>query len=73
MSTVTLVGARLAEPGQEFVYQGEADACEGCPYRSQCLNLAEGTRYEVTDVGTTSVPDPDWLDAARAQGSGAGS
>ena len=30
-------------------------------------------RYEVTDVGTTSVPDPDWLDAARAQGSGAGS
>ncbi|WP_424000527.1 DUF7537 family lipoprotein [Haloarcula salina] len=30
-------------------------------------------RYEVTDVGSTSVPDPDWLDEARAQGSGAGS
>lgn len=30
-------------------------------------------RYEVTEVGSTSVPDPDWLDAARAQGSGAGS
>ena len=50
MSTVTLVGARLAEPGQEFVFQGEASGCEGCPYRSQCLNLDEGTRYEVTDV-----------------------
>ena len=50
MTTVTLVGARLAEPGEEFVYQGESSACEGCPYRSQCLNLEAGTRYEVTDV-----------------------
>jgi len=50
MSTVTLVGARLADPGEEFVYQGEAPGCEGCPYRSQCLNLTAGTRYEVTDV-----------------------
>jgi uncharacterized protein (UPF0179 family) len=50
MTTVTLVGARLAEPGQEFVFQGEASGCEGCPYRSQCLNLDQGTRYEVTDV-----------------------
>ncbi|WP_053948800.1 UPF0179 family protein [Halolamina sediminis] len=50
MTTVTLVGARLAEPGQEFVYQGEASGCEGCPYRSQCLNVEEGTRYEVVDV-----------------------
>jgi len=24
-------------------------------------------RYEVTDVGSTAVPDPDWLDEARAQ------
>ena len=50
MSTITLVGTRLAEPGQEFVYQGEASACEGCPYRDQCLNLSEGVRYQVTDV-----------------------
>lgn len=50
MSTVTLVGARLADPGQEFVYRGESAACEGCPYRSQCLNLSEGARYRVTDV-----------------------
>lgn len=50
MSTVTLVGTRLAEEGREFVYCGEADACEGCPYRSQCLNLTEGVRYRVTAV-----------------------
>ncbi len=47
---ITLLGSRLAEPGTEFVYRGESSACEGCPYRQQCLNLAEGVRYEVTDV-----------------------
>ncbi|WP_049925282.1 UPF0179 family protein [Halopiger goleimassiliensis] len=50
MSTVTLVGTRLAEPGTEFVYQGEADGCAGCPYRSQCLNLSTDTTYRVTEV-----------------------
>lgn len=50
MSTVTLIGDRLAEPGVEFVYGGEASGCADCPYRSQCLNLSEGTRYRVTGV-----------------------
>lgn len=49
MGTVTLVGPRLAEPGTEFVYRGEAPDCEGCPYRTQCLNLTEGVRYRVTE------------------------
>ena len=50
MSTLTLVGKRLADPGTEFVYRGEASACEDCPYRDQCLNLVEGRRYTVTSV-----------------------
>lgn len=50
MSTVTLIGTRLAAEGTEFVYQGESSACEGCPYRGQCLNLTEGRRYRVTGV-----------------------
>jgi uncharacterized protein (UPF0179 family) len=50
MSTVTLVGTRLADVGREFVYRGESDDCEGCPYRDQCLNLSAGTRYRITDV-----------------------
>ena len=50
MPTVTLIGTRLADPGTEFVYGGEATACEGCPYRDQCLNLVEGRKYRVTDV-----------------------
>ena len=50
MSKVTLIGTRLAEPGTEFVYEGESSACEGCPYRNQCLNLSVGNRYRVTSV-----------------------
>jgi hypothetical protein len=50
MTQVTLIGSRLASEGTEFVYHGEADACEGCPYRDQCLNLTEGVKYRVSDV-----------------------
>jgi hypothetical protein len=50
MSKVTLIGTRLAEVGREFVYRGESSACEGCPYRGQCLNLSTDTRYRVTEV-----------------------
>lgn len=50
MTMVTLVGSRLADVDREFVYQGEASGCEGCPYRTQCLNLTEGVRYRITDV-----------------------
>jgi uncharacterized protein (UPF0179 family) len=50
MATLTLIGTRLATEGEEFVYRGETTACEGCPYRDQCLNLVEGRRYRVTDI-----------------------
>jgi len=50
MTTVTLIGSRLADTGGEFVYQGESPNCEGCPYRSQCLNLSVGTRYRITGI-----------------------
>ena len=50
MPTVTLIGTRLAEAGQEFVYRGESSACDGCPYRNQCLNLTAGHKYRVTSV-----------------------
>lgn len=50
MATVTLIGTRLATEGVEFVYGGESAACEGCPYRDQCLNLTQGRRYRVVDV-----------------------
>jgi Uncharacterized protein conserved in archaea len=50
MTQLTLIGTRLAEVGQEFVYRGEASSCEGCPYRRQCLTLTTGRKYRVTAV-----------------------
>ncbi|WP_410767154.1 UPF0179 family protein [Haloferax sp. DFSO60] len=50
MTSVTLIGGRLTDPGTEFVYYGESSGCEGCPYRQQCLNLTEGVRYRVVGV-----------------------
>lgn len=50
MTTVTLIGNRLAEEGQEFVYHGAAEGCDGCPYRSQCLNLTSDVKYRVVAV-----------------------
>jgi hypothetical protein len=56
MSQITLVGTRLAAEGREFVYRGEAAGCEGCPHRSQCLNLEEGVRYRVSNVREGGQP-----------------
>lgn len=50
MTTVTLIGEALAEPGQTFVFEGAAPGCDGCPYRDQCLNLENGKRYRISDV-----------------------
>jgi uncharacterized protein (UPF0179 family) len=50
MSQVTLVGTRLANVDEKFVYHGEASGCEGCPYRDQCLNLTEGVKYRIADI-----------------------
>lgn len=50
MGTVTLIGTRLADIDSEFVYHGESSACEGCPYRNQCLNLTEGRKYRITGI-----------------------
>ncbi len=50
MAKITLIGERLADTGREFVYEGESSACDGCPYRGQCLNLETGRRYRVTGI-----------------------
>jgi len=49
-TSITLIGTSLAHEGQEFVYRGETEACEGCPHRGTCLNLNEDVRYRVTEV-----------------------
>jgi len=50
MTNITFIGTKLAHKGQEFVYRGETEACEGCPHRDTCLNLDQDVRYRVTNV-----------------------
>jgi hypothetical protein len=48
---ITLVDRRNARIGFEFLHGGRAEACEGCPLASACLeNLEEGRKYRVIGV-----------------------
>lgn len=51
---VTLIGAALAKPGLDFVYEGNScPECENCKVRKTCHNLQPGRRYRVATVRTT--------------------
>jgi uncharacterized protein (UPF0179 family) len=52
-SKVTLIGAMLARPGLEFIYEGELPACEQCKVRKACNNLRVGRKYRVLSIRTT--------------------
>jgi len=52
-SKVTLIGAMLARPGLEFIYEGELPACEQCKVRKACNNLKVGRKYKVLSIRTT--------------------
>lgn len=46
---ITLIGKKLAKPGQEFIHYGVGDCkeCMGCKLRKVCDNLKVGRRYTV--------------------------
>lgn len=44
---VTLIGSKLSDLGQEFIFYGESEECEGCDLKSSCLNLEKGRKYRV--------------------------
>lgn len=50
---VTLIGTVHARQGVEFVYEGEAAACETCKVKKACHNLQKGRKYRVVTVRTT--------------------
>jgi uncharacterized protein (UPF0179 family) len=47
---VTLIGVRMAKPGNVFVFRGKTPDCEGCKLSNTCLNLDIGGHYKVVDV-----------------------
>ena len=56
MAEITLLAVGEAREGFEFVYQGGAPVCRGCPYRQACLTLDPGRRYAVTKVRPLTHP-----------------
>lgn len=55
---VTLIGAGLAKPGLDFVYEGTTcPECESCKVRKVCHNLQPGKKYRVATVRTNTRHD----------------
>jgi uncharacterized protein (UPF0179 family) len=63
---VTLIGTVLARQGVEFVYEGEAAACETCKVKKACHNLQKGRRYRIVTVRTTHHDCPVHVNGATA-------
>ncbi len=49
---VTLIGARLANVGEEFIFLGvsNSEKCEGCKLKKSCANLEVGRKYRIEHV-----------------------
>ena len=47
---VTLIGAKLAKEGEEFIFSGAATECEECKLKKSCTNLDVGRRYRIEKV-----------------------
>jgi uncharacterized protein (UPF0179 family) len=54
-TTITLIGARLAKEGMDFIFEGESNECNKCKLKNTCLNLEKGRRYKVVKIKTPSV------------------
>ena len=48
MALVTLIGERLAEENEEFIYLGPNNECKNCKLKTVCFNLKLGRRYKIT-------------------------
>ncbi len=50
MALITLVGKKLAEVGNEFIYIGITQKCRSCRLKTVCSNLQEGRAYKVVKI-----------------------
>ncbi|MDR0767884.1 MAG: UPF0179 family protein [Methanosarcinales archaeon] len=52
---LTVIGARLAKPGETFFFLGEREECKRCSIRGTCLNLDAGKKYEIVSVRNSNL------------------
>ncbi len=50
MPLVTLIGEKIAEEGNEFIYLGPNNDCRNCKLKTVCFNLKIGRHYIVTKI-----------------------
>jgi len=63
---VTLIGTTYARQGVEFIYEGEAPACETCKVKKACHNLVRGRKYRIVTIRTTHHECPVHYNGANA-------
>ncbi|MCL2550477.1 MAG: UPF0179 family protein [Methanimicrococcus sp.] len=56
-SKITVIGNRLAKPGETFYFLEEQAECKKCKIRGTCLNLDSGRKYEVVSVRNSTLLD----------------
>ncbi|MDL2261503.1 UPF0179 family protein [Methanimicrococcus sp. OttesenSCG-928-J09] len=52
---ITVIGARLAKPGETFFFLEEQEECKKCNIRGTCLNLDAGRKYEIVSVRNANL------------------
>jgi len=50
MPLVTLIGEKLADKGEEFIYLGPNNDCRNCKLKTVCFNLKAGRRYKISNI-----------------------
>ncbi|ENN96693.1 hypothetical protein J422_00941 [Methanocaldococcus villosus KIN24-T80] len=56
---ITLIGSKLANIGEEFVYLGEVEECKTCKFRKLCHNNLEvGRKYKIVSVRSAEYSCP---------------
>lgn len=50
MPLVTLIGEKLANEGEEFIYLGPNKECGNCKLKTVCFNLKPGRTYKITKI-----------------------
>lgn len=50
MLLVTLIGEKLANEGDKFIYLGPNNGCASCKLKTVCFNLKPGKHYNIVKV-----------------------
>jgi uncharacterized protein (UPF0179 family) len=50
MASITLISVPQAKEGERFYYLGPQPECDSCKLKNVCVNLEQGSMYEITAV-----------------------